>query len=115
MIGAANLPVVTAAASEAYRAQHARIGKSCAGNGLHNEDDFAQSPKGDRRAALPRRTLCQNDTQAAPAWHGPRWSAPFIAQVLGQILSQDAPDLAAARTAYGDARMRQGARFDAKA
>ena len=77
--------------------------KASAGSGLHNRSEAtrsaANSPpivfRDDRCPELKQKPLLR--------WHGMRLSAPFVAQILGQVLPQSGPDVASARAAYGHA------------
>jgi hypothetical protein len=57
----------------------------------------------DARARLHdrRRSPSQNDTMAdASFWNGPRLRAPFVAQVIGQVTGENAPDPRSALASY---------------
>lgn len=75
--------------SARFRA-HARVEKSSASNAPHGErrdnDVHTAAPPPSRRQAR----LSQSETASYdPDWNGPRLTAPFVAQVLGQVLIQD--------------------------
>jgi len=92
----------------------ARIEKPSAGSGLHdgaatNEERREASA----RPALPQR-LSHSETEDAPRWYAPRLTAPFVAQVLGQVLPRSGPDAHSASAAYksAPALLRPGICFD---
>jgi hypothetical protein len=71
----------------------------------------SNAPHGERRdndvrivTLAPARTqarLSQIDTaRYEPDWNGPRLTAPFVAQVLGQVLQQDGDEKRSALAAY---------------
>jgi hypothetical protein len=100
MTGTANFPLVTGAATPISRNAFVRVGKSCNGNGLHNDDAEPQKRRDDFANRNASRTLSHSETVSAPRWYGPRLAAPFVAQILGQVLAHDTPDTLAARAAY---------------
>jgi hypothetical protein len=65
--------------------------EKCAGSGdLNGEYRDKPEPRERRMAGPDRRGLCRDGTQkTAPLWHGPRLRAPFVAQVIGQVLAHN--------------------------
>lgn len=113
MTGAANLSLVSAVAMPATRRPVARAGKTFDSNGLHDNAADERFRRKEKALPAPQKTLSQIDTNSAPRWHAQRFSSPFVAQILGQVLAQSAPDIASARAAYaGGATIRQGQAFD---
>ena len=112
MSGMTPFPLIGGAALPGPRLPLVRVEKASASNGLHN----GQAPEEEHRQAETREgsrpTVSRSGTGAAPRWNGPRWSAPFVAQILGQVLAQPAPDAASARAAYARAKRLQGRNFD---
>jgi hypothetical protein len=112
MSGMTSFPLIAGAAIPGPRLPLARVEKASASSGLHN----GQGPEEEHRQAETREgsrpALSRSGTEAAPCWNGPRWSAPFVAQILGQVLAQPAPDAASARAAYRRAKRLQGQNFD---
>ena len=84
----------------------ARIEKPSAGSGLHD----GAAAYDERRGASAQHTLPQrvshSETEDAPRWYGPRLTAPFVAQVLGQVLPRSASDALSASAAYRNAPVR---------
>ena len=109
-----NISPVSQAALSGVAKSLARIEKPSAGSGLH---DGAAANEERREAsaqrALPQR-LSHSETEDAPRWHGPRLTAPFVAQVLGQVLPRSVPDAYSASAAYRSAPtlLRPGICFD---
>jgi hypothetical protein len=78
-----------------------RVEKANASNARYGErDDNVISTI--TLAPLPRHAhLSQIETaQYEPEWNGPRLTAPFVAQVLGQVLTQDGDAKRSALSAY---------------
>ena len=103
MSGMTNISPVSQAALSGVARSLARIEKPSAGNGLHdgaaaNEERRSASAQ----RALPQR-LFQSETEDASRWYGPRLMAPFVAQVLGQVLPRSSADAYAASAAYRSA------------
>jgi hypothetical protein len=77
----------------------------------------SNAPHGERRdndihtitlsPSSPRSRLSQIETaRYEPDWNGPRLTAPFVAQVLGQVLSQNSESRRSAAAAYcGEAQI----------
>ena len=80
-----------------------RIEKASSGSGLHNRFTAEEQRRESAAARTPQQTLSRTETEAAPRWHGTRLSAPFVAQLLGQVLPPSGPDALSARAAYGHA------------
>ena len=92
----------------------ARIEKPSAGSGLHDGATTNEERHGaSAQRALPPR-LSHSDTEDAPRWYGSRLTAPFVAQVLGQVLPRSGPDAHSASAAYksAPALLRPGICFD---
>jgi hypothetical protein len=109
------LPVSLSALSGAAKPL-APVKKSSADSGLH--DDAARH--GDRRQSTsrsaPTQGLSHSETEGASRWYGPRLAAPFVAQILGQVLPHSPSDPMTARTAYRSAptRIPTGICFDSE-
>jgi hypothetical protein len=72
-----------------FRAQP-RVEKANASNAAHGERRDNAAPAIVLSPSQPRIRLSQIETaKHAPDWNGPRLTAPFVAQVLGQVLAQD--------------------------
>jgi hypothetical protein len=113
MSGMTPFPLVPGAAIPAVRLPLARVEKTSASSSLHNGQGPEQEPRHNAASEIPRQTLSRSGTAAAPRWNGSRWSAPFVAQILGQVLAHAAPDVASARAAYARAkRLHGGQKFD---
>jgi len=101
-----NLTSVSYAALSSVARPLARIEKSSAGSGLHN----GATANEERRETTSPRTLPQklshSETEDAPRWYGPRLTAPFVAQVLGQVLPRSTSDALTASAAYGPVAIR---------
>jgi len=91
-----------------------RVEKASAGSGLHNRSKADEQRRESAADRIPQQSLSRTETETAPRWHGTRLSAPFVAQILGQVLPQSGPDAASARAAYGHAGAWRatGIRFD---
>lgn len=84
----------------------ARIEKPSAGSGLHDDATANEERHGaSAQRTLPPR-LSHSDTEDAPRWYGSRLTAPFVAQVLGQVLPRSNADAYAASAAYRSAPVR---------
>jgi hypothetical protein len=109
-----NVSTVSQAALSGVARSLAPIEKPSAGNGLHN-GAAAHDERHDASAqrALPQR-VSHSETEDAPRWYGPRLTAPFVAQVLGQVLPRSSADAYAASAAYksAPALLRPGICFD---
>jgi hypothetical protein len=103
MTGATIFPIQSGAAVPSLRRLSARVEKICGNNGLR--DDYTDNPyrRDGRDNPSPPKTASRIDTGPAPRWYGPRHSSAFAAQILGQVMTQGAPDAASARTAYAGA------------
>ncbi len=66
-----------------------RVEKSADCAGSHGEYRGARAHS-DRRTARPdRRAVSRAGTpETAPLWYGPRLRAPFVAQIIGQVLGE---------------------------
>jgi hypothetical protein len=65
--------------------------------------DRRRDDQPDKRRGLKdrRRSSSQNDTrQDVPFWNGPRLRATFVAQVIGQMAGENAPDTQSALASY---------------
>ena len=80
-----------------------RVEKASAGSGLHNRSEADKQRRESAADRIPQQSLSRTETETAPRWHGMRLSAPFVAQILGQVLPQSEPDALSARAAYGHA------------
>ena len=86
---------------------HPRVEKANASNAPHGErrDNDVQT------VTLPplhaRASVSQIGTASyEPDWNGPRLTAPFVAQVLGQVLTTDTNGASSALSAYrGEAKV----------
>jgi len=105
MSGLTTFPNVTGAALSGSGRSLARVEKPSRSNDLHNDMDDGRGPRDHAGEQPPPRRLSQSGTDGAPPWHGPRLSAPFAAQILGQVLPNSGPDAASARAAYRKARV----------
>lgn len=113
MTGAANFPVVSAVAVPAAGRLVARIGKTFDSNSLHDNAADGRFERKEKALPAQQKTVSQIETESAPRWHAQRFSAPFVAQILGQVLAQGSPDIASARAAYaGRAAIGRGRVFD---
>ena len=77
-----------------------RVEKASAGSGLHNRSDADEQHRELGANRLPQSSLSRIETDSVPRWHGTRLCAPFVAQILGQVLAQSGPDALSARAAY---------------
>jgi len=100
MNGAADFSLVSRVAQPTSRGIVARIEKISSCNGLQNGPATQGGPRQERQPRTSQNSVSQFETPAGSHWHGPRLSAPFVAQVLGQVLPPDAPNAASAHAAY---------------
>jgi hypothetical protein len=101
-----NVSTVSQAALSGVARSLARIEKPSAGNGLHNGAAAHDERHGaSAQRALPQR-VSHSETEDAPRWYGPRLTAPFVAQVLGQVLPRSSADAYMASAAYKSAPVR---------
>lgn len=98
MTAIGSLPASPGGISNAAGSRVVRVEKSadCAGSHGEYRGDRTQP---ERRTAQPdRRAVSRAGTfETAPLWYGPRLRAPFVAQIIGQVLGNAQ---AAARTGY---------------
>jgi hypothetical protein len=84
-----------------------RVEKANASNAPHSErrDNHVQTIT--LAPTRPSARLSQIETASyEPDWNGPRLTAPFVAQVLGQVLTQDSDENRSALSAYrGEAKI----------
>ena len=78
-----------------------RVEKSNASNARYGERDETIPSTITLARAEPRTRLSQIETAAyEPDWNGPRLTAPFVAQVLGQVLAENCSEKPSTRSAY---------------
>ncbi len=98
-----NISPVSQTALSSVAKPFVRVEKASAGSGLHDNATAYE----ERRGASAERALPQNvshsETKDAPRWYGPRLTAPFVAQVLGQVLPRSSTDAYVASAAYKSA------------
>jgi hypothetical protein len=103
MSGMTNISPVSQAALSGTARSLARIEKPSVSSSLH---DGGATYDG-RNEASPQRTppqrLSRSETESAPRWYGPRLAAPFVAQILGQVLPHAEADARSASAAYKSA------------
>lgn len=111
-----NLSVVSQAALSGVARSLARIEKSSAGSGLHDDAAAHEQRASNAAQRAPSQRLSRSETEDAPRWYGPRLAAPFVAQILGQVLPGSGPDALSASAAYGHApaRLPAGLCFDSE-
>jgi hypothetical protein len=102
MSGLTNLSSVSQAALSSAKSL-ARIEKPSAGSGLHDGATANKERRGASAPRTPSQRVSHSDTEDAPRWYGPRLTAPFVAQVLGQVLPHSNADAYAASAAYKSA------------
>jgi hypothetical protein len=91
--------------------------KPSASSDLGKDDGAFTKPE---QQAPPRVTVelvCQSETpRFDPNWDGPRLMPVFVAQLLGQVMREQAPQAASVsvRTAYDATQPRTGKLFDRK-
>ena len=113
MTGTTTFPLVRGATMIGSWGSVAPVEKSCSGNSLHDGANDSRKRRDDSMPRMSTRELSHSETGSASRWYGPRLSAPFVAQILGQVLAPSEPDMRGARTAYEGAVMRQtGGIFD---
>ena len=113
MSGMTSLPPI---AGLAARPPLARVEKASESSSLHNDAPTDEERRESASRQTRRPSESHSGTGAASRWNGPRWSAPFVAQILGQVISRNAPDTVAAHAAYANTgRMRVGVGFDRQA
>jgi hypothetical protein len=100
MSGITSFTPVAGAAASGSRLPLTRVEKASESSGLQDDTptDEERRENASRRPHEPR--LSHSGTGGASRWNGPKWSAPFVAQILGQVLTHHAPDTASARAAY---------------
>ena len=83
----------------------ARVEKAADCAGLHGEYRGEAEPRERRTPRPDRRAMSRAGTfETAPLWYGPRLRAPFVAQIIGQVLGAEQATM---RQAYrgDDAKM----------
>ena len=98
-----NLSPVSQAALSSVAKPLARIEKPSAGSGLHDDTAAHEQRRGASAQRAVQQRLSHSGTEDAPRWYGPRLAAPFVAQVLGQVLPHSGPDAYSASVAYKSA------------
>jgi hypothetical protein len=83
----------------------ARIEKTSSGNGLHDGSTSGEERREAATQRVAQRALSRSETKSAPHWNGPRWSAPFVAQILGQVLPHEDRNNPSVRAAYDAPRV----------
>ena len=80
---------------------HSRVEKVSASNAPYGERRGDDVQTVTLTTSQPRARLCQIETGGyEPDWNGPRLTAPFVAQVLGQVLTPDSETKVSALSAY---------------
>ncbi len=105
MSGLTNLSSVSQAALSSAKSL-ARIEKPSAGSGLHDGAAANEERRGASTQRVLPQSVSQSGTEDASRWYGPRLTAPFVAQVLGQVLPRSNADACAASAAYRSAPVR---------
>jgi hypothetical protein len=87
------LPVRANEAAKAAGSCAPRVEKSADNAESNGEHRGNTQPRERRGPSADRRALSRPGTEAsAPLWYGPRLRAPFVAQLIGQVLAAgDAP------------------------
>jgi hypothetical protein len=99
------------ASAEAVRAS----GKSSASSDLGRGDGTFTKPQSQPPPRVTVELVCQSETpRFDPNWDGPRLMPVFVAQLLGQVMREQAsqPAPVSAHTAYDFAQPRIGKLFD---
>ena len=101
MMSSSEVAIVSAARAAVARAEGRRVEKpakslSCGADPRKGDDSQRQSRSGyDRRRSSRRGT-----DRDVPFWDGPRLRAPFVTQVIAQVIGDTAPDTLSAMSAY---------------
>ena len=83
------LPVWTGGAAKAAGSRGGRVEKTADSAESNGEYRDHAEPRERRGAFADRRALSRSGTGGtAPLWYGPRLRAPFVAQIIGQVLPQ---------------------------
>jgi hypothetical protein len=93
--------IVASAGVSAVRAPVLRVEKpnETQGSGSNRRRGDAKDPRDGLRDR--RRKSSQNGTpNDASFWDGPRLRAPFVAQIIGQVIGDNAPDARSALASY---------------
>jgi hypothetical protein len=106
MSGMTNISQVSQAALSGVAKSLARIEKPSAGSGLHDGAAANEERRGASAQQARTQRLSHYETKDAPRWYGQHLTAPFVAQVLGQVLPRSNADAYAASAAYRSAPAR---------
>jgi hypothetical protein len=91
MTSAYAISVVPAAGASASWRTRPRVEKICDSNASHGERDDTTRHRAQSHVQSSAGKLCQSETTAsAPQWHERRLTSPFVAQLLGQVLAEEA-------------------------
>lgn len=83
------LPVWAGGAAKAAGSRGARVEKTAESAELNGEYRGDPERRERRGPFTDRRAVSRHGTGgAAPLWYGPRLRAPFVAQIIGQVLPQ---------------------------
>lgn len=97
------LAISTGSAVSAGGMRAGRVEKCAESRDSNGEYREGPEPRDRRMANTDRRAVSHDGTgRAAPLWHGPRLRAPFVAQVIGQVLVH--ADAAPTAAVYGAGR-----------
>lgn len=96
-----SLPAITRTSVQGAQMRAVRIEKCPASGASNGEYRDRPEPRERRAAHADRRAVSRDGTgKTAPLWHGPRLRAPFVAQIIGQVLTHD--EVAPQQAAYGE-------------
>jgi hypothetical protein len=94
--------VIAAAANSASRRAYPRVEKLCDSNAPNGERDEEAASRNQQSPRTVHHPLSRSGTeQIAPQWYEKRLSSPFVAQLLGQILSEEASTRRSTPKVYG--------------
>jgi hypothetical protein len=89
MAGANDMAIATVGGGYASLARGLRVEKAHITSDLRNETPRDGERRGAGRRAQDVANVSRSDTaQSEPLWNGPRLSAAFVAQVIGQLLEE---------------------------
>src|ERR1700744_1318105 len=97
----AKFAIVGSTGTSARLRTQPRVEKANASNAPHGERRSNDVPAVALSPLRSHARLSQIETaRYEPDWNGPRLTAPFVAQVLGQVLAQDGDAKRSALSAY---------------
>ena len=101
MSGNGTFGIGGAGSDYALRILPLRVAKPFCSNRFDSEREGGARERAPSREEIARAKPSRFETEPAPDWNGPRLNSAFVAQVLGQILTENEYAARSARAGYG--------------